>query len=268
MLTRLILPEICFSGRLGRTAFWREIAVSIFWTPVVVAALGFLIKEAANVTPGIAGSGLSLGALAGIVVFALGARNMVAMLGVIKRRMNDRGYDRTRIMKFTWPLITVLMLFPAALVVPPALAVAPILMVVQFFLFIRAASDLVVGPSYDTPDVYEYETADSNEAFQLALRQEFDKLGPRWAGAVGMLSGGIDNIRDRLNEAYEAREKLAQASRNDRIDDMISRHKRSRTGLPPARPEAHSSKVVQATGIRPRTGRTTILSGIISGPWG
>ena len=264
MLFRLFFPEICFSGRLSRSAFWREIALSIMWAPIAYATFRFLMQEAAVVTEGVAGSGIRLQGLVGIALFALGARNTLAMVGVIKRRMNDRGH-RAGLMKHLWPVGAIAVLTPFSFVLPLAAMAIPILTLLQIFIFMRGTSDLFLGPSYDSPEYAGPIRTFDNNMIERILKTEVNRLGPQLEHLAGSLRERWADIQ------VQARENLSEPAAAGAARKRPRPAKQPKPARKPKYETAHARKtatVARASRPSPRNGRSRMIDGLIAGPWG
>jgi uncharacterized membrane protein YhaH (DUF805 family) len=258
----LLLPRIEFSGRVSRSEFWREIALSIVWTPIVIMAVGLLAKEATIATEGLAGTGLSATSLASLTLFAIGTRNMVATLGVIKRRMNDRGYGESGLLKVFWPAIAGLVLLPFAAVIPLLLAMLPITVMLQFFLLARTASDLLFGSSHDaTPSG----TVIPAEEVQVMWQEVSGKLAEVAPSAADF----TDKLLTRVNESFADAGKALSAAKAPPAQQPRVRGsgRKSPRPAPPQLPPSRQTSPVRATRRPPRSGRTTWLGDLLAGPW-
>ena len=255
----LLLPRIEFSGRVSRSEFWREIALSIVWTPIVIMAVGVLVKESLVATQGLAGTGLSGTSWASLTLFALGTRNMVATLGVIKRRMNDRGYGEAGLLKVFWPAIACLVLLPFAAVIPLLLAMLPMAVMLQFFLLARTASDLLFGSSHEATVRGTRGTATPADEVQAMWQEVSGKLAEvaPWSADVA------GKLLTQVNDSYAG---AARTKPDQPLRPRGSRRKSPRSAPPQLKPTSQTSPV-RATRRPPRSGRTSWLGDLLAGPW-
>lgn len=307
-MLRLLFPRIDFAGRIGRGMFWRELVVTALTAPVILGFLSYIFIEFSAA----AAAGLSVDharpkALAGFALALVGLRNTIAFWSVVKRRMNDIGYNGADFWRDSRPLaIVVVLLIVLALTLPvlghTAILIVPIIWLClwQMKKVVTFACRLLATPSIDSEEALQLAQARAAPAparrldlkirhwlgedisdtglrkITRALQSEFNQFSDevKRSKTLAELKTAptqynlLNQLQHWLNQPVVAAQGTGRMDRSDR-GTAPSRQPKLR---PPQREKvAYKSPVTNAVRVarsQPRHGRSTFWSGLIRGPWG
>ena len=238
MIVHYFLPKVSFTGRLSVAGFWREIILSLIWTPVVVGAIAYLLHASAQLASDAAGlSASNLKTGAAVTLFVIGSRNMVAHLGAIVRRLHDLGHTSRHFFKALRPSIVMIAFLPVVAVFPllgPLCIFAVYWQIANLF---RLAKVLLFEPG---------QYADTDQA---------DAVPTAWH---------MPDLKQPLNMVTASVSKgLAQAAAN-----ASPRPQKAKLFVPTKGRATPRHTIARPSIGRPRSGKTNIFSGVVLGPWG
>lgn len=310
-MLRLLFPEISFQGRLGRGAFCRELLIAAATTPIVVGLLTYL-ADGVTFAAMESGSDEVRGKfIAGLMLTALWARNSMAMLGVIRRRMNDLGYGRQDFWRDSRPIqIAILLLVVFAATAPTgvtAMLIVPIfwIFIWQFVRLIGLCVKLFSAPSGS--EAVTTRVSDPNPWGEYGSEPQQTSINGVKGQPLKQVTDAIDHLKGAFDEEFKSLSKEEQAKRvraelkvaaekipflamllNVRqwLDQPVvakgdtsesyeapqrSREPRAQRRGARRKKEIFKSptgSAVQVASSLPKPGRSSLLSGLLRGPWG
>jgi len=304
-MIRLLFPEISFTGLLGRGAFWREFILAVITAPIVIGVLSHIVIIFSVATAnGLAIDVMYGPALAALLVSAVVVRNAVAFCGIVKRRMNDIGYNALQFWLDSW---MVMLAVPVAVVMMMADLPLQGKYLLAIFLFYLAVSQLsrVVrlwwrllfepghmahAPQRGRP-TQERAGSAQHDAGTLVAGRPADAERDRGAAlsTAGLarlpVASHLEALRRWLDQpvlatdgalaapgrpaARTATPQQAAASPSVIKKQVVAHHRNeSKAERPNKAYQSPSGVPIRASYGQPRQGRSTFWSGLLRGPWG
>ncbi len=301
-MLRLFFPRIEFSGRLSRAAFYRELALSFWWTPIVVGGIAYVVNElSVAAVNGFQVDHARATAVTGFVLTGIGIRNVIAMLGVSRRRARDAGVSVARA---TLPLRILMGLALATVAittaglkdaimpfVPLATIAVSALVAWQGFALFSIAAQLVLAPSAEDVEVEPVRRsqnpwagidpqAEHKAELPGHVGAQFAQAG-KWLAALPIAAETFRQSKgtaaDRVAAVLAALPAdLLNREQTKIVQGALIGYKQSVEARQQDAEEAPAAPVTRnpadsiavASYHRPRSGRSSIWSGLLRGPWG